>query len=264
MHPTKLSRRLLASRRAISSTLVGTFVWDSAWCSAACLSSRSEAQTRSASRGGSSSCSSSRRARTAHASFQRSRGRLSSGSEAMRRCSRTTRSARRSIRAFRCFSSSFSMISWKTSSRRTSDLKSPQHSSPPRSLVQSSYVVSRSSGRPKRSSMRWARALAALRSFSRSSSRELFSAALRSSAKQSFLEGSESPSKPDSPCVASATLLHVQLPLTPFSFSSSRKAFVFSACVCARGRSSTPELSPRIFLSSGGMLQQLTFVSLLK
>mmetsp|Transcript_121878 Transcript_121878/g.272418 ORF Transcript_121878/g.272418 Transcript_121878/m.272418 type:complete len:248 (-) Transcript_121878:790-1533(-) len=133
---TKASRRLRSSRRAVGSGF--TLACASAPYSAACLRSRSEAHTRKASRGGSSSWSSSRRARTAAASFQRKRVRLSSGSDAMRRCKRTTRSARRSARAFRCFSSSRSMTVLKTSSRRKSDLTRPQASSPARRRAASS------------------------------------------------------------------------------------------------------------------------------
>mmetsp|Transcript_82613 Transcript_82613/g.267408 ORF Transcript_82613/g.267408 Transcript_82613/m.267408 type:complete len:252 (+) Transcript_82613:1254-2009(+) len=123
----KPSRRFLSSRYAAWSCC--SLVFASASCSEACFRSRRLAQTRRASKGGPSSWSSSRFTRTASASLQRSRARLSSGSEAMSRCSRTTPSARLSARALRCFSSSRSMTAWKTSSRRTSDLMSAQASS---------------------------------------------------------------------------------------------------------------------------------------
>mmetsp|Transcript_56430 Transcript_56430/g.164985 ORF Transcript_56430/g.164985 Transcript_56430/m.164985 type:complete len:332 (-) Transcript_56430:571-1566(-) len=126
---TKSSRRFRSSRYAEWSGC--SFDFASASCSETCLKSRREAQTRKASSGGSSSWSSSRFTRMALASVQRKRVRLSSGSEAMRRCNRTTRSVRLSARALRCFSSRRSMTDWKTSSLRTSERMHVQASSLP-------------------------------------------------------------------------------------------------------------------------------------
>mmetsp|Transcript_67449 Transcript_67449/g.174720 ORF Transcript_67449/g.174720 Transcript_67449/m.174720 type:complete len:532 (+) Transcript_67449:57-1652(+) len=262
--PVKLSRRLRSSLKSLATSGVGTLLARlSASCSMVGFKSRRDAQTRRASNGGCSSKISSLRAKMTAASFQRRRARLSSGSDAMSLCSRTTRPGRLSMRAFLCFSSNRSITIWNTSSRRTSDLIMIQASSEERTLAASSYVVVTSSGRPKRSSMRRSKALAAFLSFSRASICFFRRWKPMSSAKHCFRTFSLNSNAKASSRVTSATPCQVQPSSTPFSRIKSQKIRRFSAIVCGSGRSSTPELSPRNFRNSGGILQQLTFVSLL-
>mmetsp|Transcript_102609 Transcript_102609/g.313793 ORF Transcript_102609/g.313793 Transcript_102609/m.313793 type:complete len:262 (-) Transcript_102609:329-1114(-) len=260
----KASRRLRSSRYARAASAPVALDFASASNSAACLSSLNDDHTRNASSGGCSSWSSSLRAMIVMASFHRSLVRLSSRSDAINRWRRTTQPALPSRRDFLCFSSSRSITVWNTSSRRMSDLINPQASSPASNFSASSYVVVRSSGLQKRSSMSRSNALAAARSFFRASICFCLLMRPMSSAKHCFRMGSLRHCACGSSRVASLTPCHVQASSTPFSFRRSQKSRRFSALVWGMGLSSTPELSPLSFRNSGGVLQQLTLVSLLK